>query len=238
MEEATVSILLAHEEPLFRELLREVLELEPDLEVCGEAGDGLEAVAQAKVLTPDLALVSAHLPRGEGTRTMSAIKELLPECRVVLVNDREDQELLLAALEAGASGYLTKRSTSHDLIQAARSSAAGDIAVPGDMQTNLIVQLVDRLKERDEAIGYLSTLTAREKDVLALLFEGSGTDAIAQHLVISPETARTHIQNVLEKLGVHSRLEAVALVRKDVGLGRLLQARGPGGPSGSSSVGY
>jgi DNA-binding NarL/FixJ family response regulator len=225
-----VLLLLAHEEMLFRELIRGVLNREQDLEVSAEAADVQEAIRKATTLLPDVVLVSARLPGGGGLRAMAAIKKLLPECRVILASDDEDQSVLLAALEAGAAGYVTKRSSARDVVDAVRASAAGAIPVPNDMQTGLILHLLDRMKERDEAMEQLTMLTMRERDVLALLVEGLGTEAIAEHLVISPETARTHVQNLLEKLGVHSRLEAVALVRKDVALERLLMGRESYGP--------
>jgi DNA-binding NarL/FixJ family response regulator len=220
-----VLVLLAHEEMLFRELIRRVLNREQDLEVCAEAADVQEAISKASTLLPDVALVSARLPGGGGLRAMTTIRKLLPQCRVILASDDEDQSVLLAALEAGAAGYLTKRSSARDVVEAVRASAAGAIPVPNDMQTGLILHLVDRMKERDEAMEQLTMLTVREREVLALLVEGMGTDAMAAHMLISPETARTHVQNLLEKLGVHSRLEAVALVRKDVALERLLMGR-------------
>ena len=210
-----IRIMLADEQSLFRQAVRAVLESQGDFAVVGEARDGLQAVGEADRLRPDVALVDAHLPNGDGVRATRLIKQRIPDCRVLVLSNSEDQRLLLEVLEAGASGFLTKQCPVSELIEATRAVQQGETLVPRNMLSGLLDRLISRRREQDGAIQRLSILTRREREVLALLTEGADNDAIAQALVISPQTARTHIQNVLGKLGVHSRLEAAAFGRRD-----------------------
>jgi DNA-binding NarL/FixJ family response regulator len=213
--ESTIKVLIADEQSLFREAVRVVLEGEEDIEVIGEARDGLQAVAEAQRTSPDIAIVDAELPNADGFRATGLIRATVPGCRVLVLSGVEEERTLIAAFEAGASGYLSKASPLVHLIQATRAIYNGETLVPPQMLGTLIDRLTRRRADQDEALRRASRLTRREKEVLALLAEGADNDAIAQALVISPQTARTHIQNVLSKLGVHSRLEAAAFVRQN-----------------------
>jgi two-component system NarL family response regulator len=205
-------ILLADGHSLFREAVRVVLESQADMEVVAEARDGAQAVAEAEALIPDLAILDVNLPNCDGIRATHLIRERVPSCRVMLLAPEDDHDLLVDALEAGASGYLTKGSPLGELIEAARVVHAGETLVPRHMLGALLAGLIQRRRAEDHAARRMAGLTKREREVLALLARGADNDAIAQALVISPQTARTHIQNVLGKLGVHSRLEAAAFV--------------------------
>lgn len=221
-----IRILLADGQSLFREAVKVILGSEEDLEVVAEARDGLMAVAEAERTRPDVALLEAGLPNCDGIRGTSLIKERVPQCRVVVLSDEEDQQVLVDALEAGASGYLTKECPLAELISATRAIHRGETLIPPRMLGALLARLIRRRREQDGAMRRASRLTRREKEVLIQLSEGADNDGIAQALVISPETARTHIRNVLAKLGVHSRLEAAAFVTQNgileelVGAGR------------------
>src|SRR5919106_687622 len=168
-------------------------------------------------------ILMAH-PADEGKETLEDGHEhvrilladgqsLFREAVKVVLESESDVEVVAEArdgLEAGASGYLTKESPLAELIDAARAIHRGETLIPRRMLGALLARLIRRRREQDEALRRMSKLTRREKEVLALLAGGGDNDAIAQALVISPQTARTHIQNVLGKLGVHSRLEAAA----------------------------
>lgn len=209
-----IRVLLADEQALFREAARVVLESRGNLSVVADAGDGLACVAQAERTHPDVVFVGIDLPGCDGIRTTSLIKARIPECRVVLLAQDDDVQTLVAALEAGVSGVLTKDCPFAELVEAAAAVARGETLIPKRLLGPLLGKLIRRRRQQDDALAVLDRLTRREREILALLAQGADNQSIAQDLVISPETARTHIQKVLGKLGVHSRLEAAAFVMK------------------------
>lgn len=215
MTEGKLRILIADEQSLFREAVKVVLSAEGDLVVVAEAHDGLQAVAEAQRTQPDVALLDASLPNCDGIRATQLILERVPTCRVIVFSGQEDERVLLEAMEAGASGYLSKEAPLADLINAARAVHRGEALVPPRMLGALLQRIIHRRRERDEALKRMTNLTRREREVLGFLALGADNDQIAQRLVISPETARTHVQNVLGKLRVHSRLEAAAFVTQN-----------------------
>ncbi len=210
-----IRILLADEHRLFSGAMRVVLEGEPDLQVVADARDVGHAIAEAGRVAPDVAVIHVSGRTGDGLRGAALIAERFPECRVLVLADEEDHRALLEALEVGASGYLTKEAPLSDLIGAVRAVHRGETLVPPRMLGPLIKTLMRQRREHDEARKRVALLTRREREVLALLAHGATKEVIAEALVISPQTARTHIQNILDKLGVHSQLEAVAFVRRD-----------------------
>lgn len=211
----TVQVLLADGHSLFREAMCVVLDAQEDLSVVAEAADGVQALAAARRTGPDVALINLELPNSDGLHTTSSVVDAVPTCKVLVLSDQEDEDLLVMALEAGASGFITKASPIHELISATRRVHAGEAVVPPQMLGGLLGRLIARRRERDQALRLMAKLTPREREVLALLARGADNAGIAQPLVISPETARTHVQNVLGKLGVHSRLEAAAFVTQN-----------------------
>ena len=219
-EDAPIRILLADPHGLFREALRTGLESEQDLRVVGEARDGPEAVAEIERTVPNVAIVEMDLPITDAAGTTTVIKDRTPSCRVLVLGDTEDSRRLAEVLDAGANGYLTKESGLADLIDATRAIHRGDTLIPQRMLGPLLTTLLQRNRELDGAHARISRLTRREREVLALLAD------IARMLVISPQTARTHIQNILTKLSVHSRLEAAAFVTQNAILSDLVMADG------------
>ena len=211
VEPVQVRVLLADAHSLFREALSAALAGQPDLAVVAEAEDGLEAVGEATRMEPEVAVLDADLPNCEGVRAARLIRERVPGCRVVLLASEEEQDMLADAIDAGVNAYLTKASPLADLVDAIRAVHRGDTLVPARMLGGLLDRLVNRRREQSDAVRRMGRLTPREREVLALLAQGGDNDSIARDLVISPQTARTHIQNVLVKLGVHSRLEAAAV---------------------------
>jgi DNA-binding NarL/FixJ family response regulator len=211
-EAGSVRVMVANSQSLFREAVKAALESQTEMEVVAEACDGVQAVSEARRASPDVALVEAELPNGDGVRTTRLIRTAVPGCRVLVLADRRDDLVLLNAVEAGASGYLTYEAPLTQLIEATQALSAGGSFVPRDMVGDLLDGLIRRRRAENEARERVVRLTPRERNVLSLLIEGADNDRIAQALVISPQTARTHVQNVLAKLEVHSRLEAVAFV--------------------------
>jgi DNA-binding NarL/FixJ family response regulator len=210
-----IRILLANHQALFREALLTGLESEGDLRVVGEARNGPDAVAEAERTSPHVAIVDIDLPITDGARTTALLTERMPHCRVLVLGVNEDNRSLIEVLDAGASGYLTKEAPLAELINVTRAVYRGDTLVPPHMLGPLLSELLRRRKEQDRAYDRIAHLTRREREVLALLAEGADNGDIARALVISPQTARTHIQSILGKLAVHSRLEAAALVTQN-----------------------
>ena len=166
-----------------------------------EASDGLQAVDAAERVRPDVVLIEAESPNCDGIRATAMISARVPEARVVVLGESEEGETLVEALEAGARGYLSRESRVEELIQGIRSVHRGGTAVTATMVGYLVDRLLRRRREQDDARRRVYQLSPREREVLALLVRGGDNDGIAQALVISPQTARTHIQNMLPKLG-------------------------------------
>lgn len=219
-----IRVVLADEQSLFREALRVVLESEGDLEVVGEARDGLQTIAEAERTNPDVIFLDANLPNCDGLRAAVQIKERMPNCKIVVLSGTEDVRILIDALESGATGYITKDSPLVELMQTARELHRGETVIPRRMLGALLARLIRRRREQDDALKKTAQLTKREREILSLIADGHDNQAIARELVISPETARTHVQRVLTKLGVHSRLEAAAFVRRTGISNELLEA--------------
>jgi DNA-binding NarL/FixJ family response regulator len=206
-----VRVLLADAHSLFLEALSSALAEQADLMVIGMARNGPQAIAVASRTEPQVAVIDADLPGGDGARVSRLIRERATACRILVLAAGEDPEALADAVEAGASGYITKAGPLTELVEAIRSVHRGDTVVPAPMLGSLLDRLLQRRRQQDEAARRISKLTPREREVLLMLAQGGDNGSIARALVISPQTARTHIQNLLVKLGVHSRLGAVAM---------------------------
>lgn len=172
------------------------------IEVVGEAGDGAEAVAEARRLHPQVILMDLRLPGLDGVAATRAILAELPETAVVALTGTDVEEEVLAAVEAGALGYLAKTSPREDFLDAIRRVAQGDAWLP----PHLTRRLLNRLKLRPPEVQ--EPLTEREREVLALIARGWSNRRISQDLSISELTVRTHVSHVLGKLGVSNRVEA------------------------------
>jgi DNA-binding NarL/FixJ family response regulator len=213
-ETTTIRVLLAHEHALLREAVKIILDSRPDLQVVAQARDGLEAIAEVGRSRPRVAILSAEIPPLDVRETTRMIRETLPECSVLILAVRENLDILVASFEGGAHGYLTKEDGLDRLVDATRAVAGGETLVPARMLGPLLHRLIDGRRDEDEIVSRLSRLTPREREVLLLVTDGADNLRIARALSISPETARTHVQNILGKLGLHSRLEAVAFASR------------------------
>jgi DNA-binding NarL/FixJ family response regulator len=209
-----LSIVLGDRHPLFQEAVRSVLEGEPDLRVVATAGDGNRAIVEAERHQPHVALLSANLLNCDGFSATALIRSRVPTCRVVILAGDRDNVALARAIEAGASGYLPQDCPLTEVIAAIHAVDRGDVLIPPNMLGDLIERLAGRHNGREHARRLVASLTRREREILGLLAHGADNDAMAEELFISPQTARTHVQNVLAKLGVHSRLEAAAFVNR------------------------
>lgn len=206
-----IRLLIAEGRDLHRAALSAAFDAEDDLEVVAQVGGGSAAVERARVLSPDVVCVGAGRPVHAGLAICEHIKAQQPAQRVLVIDDLPDADVLAAVFRVGANGYVTKDLPMAALVDAVRRVHAGEPVVPSAMLSGLLRDLVLMRRQADEAYEVYLRLTPREKQVLELLAEGCGNTVIAQILVISPQTVRTHIQNVVRKLGAHSRLEAAAM---------------------------
>jgi DNA-binding NarL/FixJ family response regulator/class 3 adenylate cyclase len=202
-EEGPIRVLLVDDHAVVRRGLRGFLELLKDFDVVGEAENGREGVAAADRLMPDVILMDLLMPEMSGLEAIAAIKEAHPEIEIVAVTSFIEEEKVTAALEAGASGYLLKDAEAEEVAQAIRAAYNGEVHLDPAV-SRLLAQRM-RLRKDAEPV---EPLTAREKEVLTQLAKGAANKEIAYELGITERTARTHVSNILGKLGLASRTQA------------------------------
>jgi DNA-binding NarL/FixJ family response regulator len=215
MDDRIIRVLVADTQSLSRLGIRSALDEQKGFQVVADVSDAAGAMAEAERTRPDVALLDAELPVPGVFRATERIRGRIPTCSVLVIAADPDEDLLLSAVVAGARGFLTKDRPLEELLEAVRGLARGEVPIPPNLLGGLVDGLVRRRQQQGDALRRISTLTRREREVLAILARGPGdNEAIARALMISPDTARTHVQNVLSKLEVHSRLEAAALARQ------------------------
>jgi DNA-binding NarL/FixJ family response regulator len=203
-----VRVLLADDHALFREGLAGIIHAQPDMQVVGEAADGLEAFVKAQELKPDLILMDVQMPGMDGIEAVKQIKQVLPETIVVMLTVRGDDEMLFDALKNGAQGYLLKEIRSQDLLEMLRGALRGEAALSPSLAGRVLSEFRRLSKggvpEKEDDSG----LTEREQQVLVQASNGATDKEIASALNISLNTVKTHIRNILAKLHVRTRREA------------------------------
>jgi two-component system response regulator NreC len=203
----TIRLLLVDDHAVVRSGLRMLLSSEADLEIVGEAGTVKEALAAVAALQPDLVLMDIGLPDGTGIEATQAIKERWPAVAVLALTIYEDEEYFFPMLQAGASGYVPKRAAPAELITAVHSAAEGEVYLFPSRARLLVRDYLSGGQEQAQPV--LDDLTEREREVLAYLAEGSSNGEIAEALTISPKTVARHRENLMRKLGLHSRSDLV-----------------------------
>jgi DNA-binding NarL/FixJ family response regulator len=198
-------ILLADDHAMVRRGLRLVLDAEPDLEVVAEAGDGATAVERALLDDVDLAVVDIAMPRMTGLQAVRELHRRRPRLRTLVLTMHKSEQYLYEALKAGASGYVLKTAADRELVEACRAVMRGESFLHSGSTTPLIQDYVERART-DQPLRE-EPLTAREQQVVKLVAEGHSSKQIAETLVISEKTVERHRANVLEKLGMHDRVE-------------------------------
>ena len=208
---APIRLLIVDNHTLFRQGLVSLLQSEPGLQVIGEAGGGEEALKLAQELQPDVVLMDVKMPGMDGVQATRRLLEVMPHARVLMLTVSEEEENLFAAIQAGARGYILKNADADELLQAIERVHAGEAMLSPVMT----FRLLQALRSGGAPIPSSELpLTSREQDVFQLLVQGASNRQIAESLMITENTVKTHVRNILEKLELHSRTEVAAYARR------------------------
>jgi two-component system NarL family response regulator len=203
-----VRVLIVDDHALFRRGLQMVLDGEPDIEVVGEAGDGHQALDRAQELMPDVVLMDVRMPRRSGIEATLEIRDALPHVRIIMLTVSDEEADLYEAIKAGAAGYLLKEVSTDEVPEAIRSVMAGHSRISPSMASKLLNEFASWSRRTTPGVD-VPTLTERELQVLRLVAQGMANKDIARELFISENTVKNHVRNILDKLRLHSRMEAV-----------------------------
>jgi DNA-binding NarL/FixJ family response regulator len=204
---SVTTIVLADDHPIVRQGLRALLEVEPDLHIVGEAGDGLETVQLVERLQPDVLVVDLMMPGLNGLDVTREVGQRSPQTHVIILSMYANDAYVLEALRAGAAAYVLKQSTADELVRAVREATAGRRYLSPPLSERAIEAYMQRAKEA--ALDPYETLTTREREVLHLAAEGLSNAEIAARLFLSPRTVEVHRANLMRKLGLHSQTDLI-----------------------------
>ncbi|WP_209723202.1 response regulator transcription factor [Marmoricola sp. OAE513] len=207
-ETAAVRVVVVDDQELFRRGLTMLLGVEADIEVVGEAGDGVTAVDLVVETMPDIVLLDVRMPKRSGLEACMQIKAQAPSARIIMLTVSDEEGDLYEAVKNGASGYLLKDSSIDEVAQAIRVVAEGQSLISPSMAAKLIDEFKE-ISRTDREVGTVPRLTERELEVLRLVATGLNNREVAKQLFISENTVKNHVRNILDKLQLHSRMEAV-----------------------------
>jgi DNA-binding NarL/FixJ family response regulator len=221
-----VRVLIADDQPLFRRGLWVVLGTDERIEVVAEAENGEEAIARAVELVPDVVLMDVRMPKVNGIEAARVISEQVPTTKIIMLTVSDEEDDLYEAIKAGATGYLLKEISVEEVAEAIQAVVQGQSLITPSMASKLLTEFQKLSNRTEEAAQYSAppTLTPRELEVLKLVAKGMSNREIGDELFISENTVQTHIRNILEKLHLHSRMEAVIYAVRE----RLLDIRDDG----------
>lgn len=204
-----VRVLIVQDHPLLASAIARFLDTEADMTVCGIARRADEAVTLAAKEQPSVVLMDFRLPDLPGPVAAAKIRSARPETAIVFHSAEDSEEALLDAIDAGATAYLTKSATAEQLVEAVRKAAVGEVQIPVGLFAKAIARQRKVVVEREAREKLLADFTPRELEVLHLLAEGHDTATLASRLGIAPHTLEWHVRHLIEKLQVHSKLQAV-----------------------------
>ena len=213
-------ICIADDHVLFRDGLVSLINQQPDMEVVGVAGDGLEILAQARDLIPDLIIMDISMPISGGIEGTRLIREFNSEIIILMLTAQDNDEKLVEAVRAGANGYLVKNTSSDGLLRALRGALVGEVPLPRHLTAGLLKELSKpkvNLPAKTEHHSPSTTLTFREIQVLELISSGASNQQISEQLGVSLYTIKSHVRNLISKLGAKNRRDAVRIAR-DLGV--------------------
>jgi len=209
-------ILLSDDHDLFREGLAGLINAQPDLEIVGQAGDGLEALTLVRDLKPDLIVMDINMPICDGLEATRLIRSEWAEARIVMLTVHDEDEKLFSAISAGAQGYMLKSLNAQDFLQSVRAALRGEAVLPPRLAAHLLTEFA-RLADRpgQAAAGEAAGLTPREQEVLDLIATGATDKEIAERLSLSLHTVKSHVRNILSKTHAMNRRQAAKLAGRD-----------------------
>jgi two-component system NarL family response regulator len=203
-----IRVVVVDDQELFRRGLTMLLGVEPDIKVVGEAGDGISAATMVANVVPDIVLLDVRMPKRTGLEACIEIKQLVPAARIIMLTVSDEEADLYEAVKNGASGYLLKDSSIDEVAQAVRVVAEGQSLISPSMAVKLLDEFKEMSRTDREQVP-TPRLTDRELEVLRLVATGLNNREVAKQLFISENTVKNHVRNILEKLQLHSRMEAV-----------------------------
>jgi two-component system, NarL family, response regulator DevR len=205
-----IRVFLLDDHEVVRRGVRDLLDDEPDIEVIGEGGTVEQALVRVPALRPQVAVLDVRLPDGDGVSVCRELRSRMPELACLMLTSFDDEEALLDAIMAGASGYVLKQIQGSDLVSAVRTVAGGQSLLDPSATTKLMARLRGGRQEEEKPDG-LQGLTGREREILALIGEGLTNRQIGQRLYLAEKTVKNHISRLLAKLGVERRIQAAVI---------------------------
>lgn len=210
MNAVPITILIVDDHALLRQGIKKVLDLESDLSVIGEAGDGDEAIKMALQLKPDIVLLDVNMPKKNGLEVTKELRQLAPHIKIVLLTIHDDENYVIEVIKAGATGYLLKDIEPGMLIKAIRSVHLGESFIYPTLARRLFFEVDQEKKsENQRTRGSQDSLTSREIEVLQLIGQGLSNQEMAQKLFLSEKTVKNHLTNIFRKINVSDRTQAV-----------------------------
>lgn len=210
-----IRVLLVDDHTMFRKGLASLIASRDDMDVVGEASDGFEALQKARELMPDLILMDLKMPRCDGLQATKLIKEEMPYIKIVVLTVSEEEEDVFEAIKYGAQGYLLKNMSPEIVFESIREASKGNAPIAPAVAIRILQEFQRHSQEKFQIHSPIASLTEREKEILHLVVEGASNQEIASRLVIAPGTVKNHLHNILAKLQLKNRTQAVAYAMQE-----------------------